>query len=119
VGHVLRKPRVEVITAALSTTHQLENKIDIYRAYIGTKTFEINQSTYEALKEGHEYSVYYLPQTDELLSIELPVSEDEQERLAVNQTAGEKKKNTLTEPFPSSDEDDSQDDSQASFSMKK
>jgi hypothetical protein len=80
-GQALNKNEAVQITKALKTSRRTENVKTVCRAILGQKKFKIEQNVYDWLQEGTVYTFYYIAQTNALLSIELPLTEEEKRRL--------------------------------------
>lgn len=102
-GRVLKANEVAYVTGAIKTSKRRENNHKVYRAIVGEKKFKITQDVYDWLLEGSVYTLYYLPQSNALLSIELTLSAEEKQRLEDENKLAEKKKR-LAEPEASSAE---------------
>jgi hypothetical protein len=56
--------------------------VPIHKLTVGDKTFTVDKKAYDAFEEGSHYTLYYVPQTEQVLSAELTYDAEKEKRFA-------------------------------------
>jgi hypothetical protein len=115
IGEVLKENKVAVRTGPIKKSRRTENGRDVYRVAVGGQKFIITENAYNWLVEDRPYNLYYVRQTEHLLSVGQTLTEGEQIRFGFARPQNVEKQNNLAAPQMESevkpftaDEDESQ-----------
>jgi hypothetical protein len=56
--------------------------IPVHKVIVDDKTFTVDSRVHDSFIEGEDYTLYYIPETDQLLSAELTYSPEKEKRLS-------------------------------------